>query len=244
MSKIIPACAGKRTLGTPPDPAGWDHPRVRGEELETAREELEKAGSPPRVRGRGGAGPGDGPEAVDHPRACGEEYQLNLGERVVLGSPPRVRGRVRAVPGPAPFGGITPARAGKSADGRACIRVLQDHPRACGEEPGRRWCRPGRAGSPPRVRGRADTALHHQNPIGITPACAGKRAVHLRKIDRSQDHPRVRGEESFPSCAALWVWGSPPRARGRTAPGGVGSAPRRITPAYAGKSKSLASTRR
>ena len=174
MSKIIPACAGKRTLGTPPDPAGWDHPRVRGEELETAREELEKAGSPPRVRGRGGAGPGDGPEAVDHPRACGEEYQLNLGERVVLGSPPRVRGRVRAVPGPAPFGGITPARAGKSLQPRPEEGRRMDHPRACGEEDDALHVRRAVTGSPPRVRGRAVAQLIFPVAEGITPARAGK----------------------------------------------------------------------
>ena len=188
---------------------------MRGEELETAREELEKAGSPPRVRGRGGAGPGDGPEAVDHPRACGEEYQLNLGERVVLGSPPRVRGRVIVNNDRFANIGITPAYAGKRTPSGPRSSSARDHPRMCGEElQGIIGALQG-LGSPPRMRGRAAPFPVHTSIPRITPACAGKRQSRCLSGGWLQDHPRVRGEEDIMADESRMMEGSPPRARGR-----------------------------
>ena len=93
-------------------------------------------------------------------------------------------------------------------------------------------------GSPPRVRGKADSANLHQPKPGITPAYAGKSTGLCEHSRQEQDHPRVCGEKSAASIWAICARGSPPRMRGKdprfidddTAGG--------ITPACAGKSLS------
>ena len=69
--------------------------------------------------------------------------------------------------------------------------------------------------SPPHARGRAGRRAEIETVKGITPACAGK--SHHAEVDRrsSQNHPRVRREESSERYPALVRVESPPRARGR-----------------------------
>ena len=70
----------------------------------------------------------------------------------------------------------------------------------------------------------------------ITPACAGKSAVHRVDFGVEQDHPRVCGEKFRYSRKKLPERGSPPRVRGKELRSGLLLAFRGITPACAGKS--------
>ena len=131
---ITPARAGKRNSKFVILGHLWDHPRACGEKAAADTLHENRAGSPPRVRGKdscraGRAGkPGITParagkrsrsisETVaswDHPRACGEKKLVEFGQHFVEGSPPRVRGKDVQSDVDLHGAGITPARAGKS----------------------------------------------------------------------------------------------------------------------------------
>ncbi len=76
-------------------------------------------------------------------------------------------------------------------------------------------------GSPPRMRGRVPTPRP--------------------RLIKSQDHPRVCGEEHHPTPSSAAPRGSPPRMRGREFTSVATQTVAGITPAYAGKSFGYAS---
>jgi len=109
----------------------------------------------------------------DHPRTCGEysgDQQLNV---IDIGSPPHMRGILKHGRHKCLQSRITPAHAGNTALHGLLGKVLQDHPRTCGEylwTYRKRW---EISGSPPHMRG-----LHHIDnlicrKLRITPAHAG-----------------------------------------------------------------------
>ena len=155
--------------------------------------------------------------------------------RLPLRSPPRMRGKVWLHQKPGRVPGITPAYAGKSPPAKRKNPAIWDHPRVCGEKIPSSLNWPMFLGSPPRVRGKADSANLHQPKPGITPAYAGKSTGLCEHSRQEQDHPRVCGEKSAASIWAICARGSPPRVLGKdprfidddTAGG--------ITPACAGK---------
>ena len=51
-------------------------------------------------------------------------------------------------------------------------------------------------GSPPHARGRQRDTFEKTVLERITPACAGKTKDYMKKIAASEDHPRMRGEDS------------------------------------------------
>ena len=151
---ITPACAGNSAEHRHLAAGERDHPRVCGEQRMSVLADMEKHGSPPRVRGTGyetythkyktgitpacagnrstlrkteGAG-------RDHPRVCGEQGFQAVLHLLTQGSPPRVRGTAisslswRAAPG------ITPACAGNSDFYESKGWMVGDHPRVCGEQ--------------------------------------------------------------------------------------------------------------
>ena len=102
-------------------------------------------------------------------------------------------------------------------------------------------------GSPPLARGTARQVVIRRTRRGITPACAGNSIKFFPPIQRSRDHPRLRGEQVLEPLKFRVAGGSPPLARG------TGFHPSRlpqrrgITPACAGNSlmnRPLASSRR
>ena len=150
---------------------------------------------------------------------------------------------------------ITPAHAGKRSARQAHHRRPPDHPRACGENhtasllPSRMkgspracgengsfclvkmWLR----GSPPRVRGKPPPREVVFADVGITPACAGKTLGCPAAPTRSEDHPRVCGENCWKRLRISWTGGSPPRVRGKPALLTLECDGFGITPACAGK---------
>ena len=132
--------------------------------------------------------------AEDHPRVCGENhtgYNL-LAKRA--GSPPRMRGKHDAENIPQRFPGITPAYAGKTAQGYAAEICHGDHPRVCGENNTASALSDRRIGSPPRMRGKPGASKGYERSDGITPAYAGKTRTSATRAAMLRDHPRVCGE--------------------------------------------------
>ena len=152
----------------------------------------------------------------DHPRLCGEKRHFSPS--FVLGFR------------------ITPAYAGKR---NTCVRGThdqKDHPRLCGEKAFDHLRRKRHRGSPPPMRGK-DRRIRRFFPNSrITPAYAGKsrrfRSCHCRE----QDHPRLCGEKDNLNADVITATGSPPPMRGKVNRFVIVVQPRRITPAYAGKS--------
>ena len=72
----------------------------------------------------------------------------------------------------------------------------EDHPRVCGEKSPFLLRRSKPLGSPPRVRGKANTFHIISINEGITPACAGKSIPDICIGYTAQDHPRVCGEKA------------------------------------------------
>ena len=147
------------------------------------------------------------------------------GEKLILlvatpgreGSPPRGRGKGCPEGHGPPSKGITPAWAGKSHAVHSPSHGAGDHPRVGGEK----WMTPkgeiSYIGSPPRGRGKGKSLA----------------------IDHAQcwDHPRVGGEKNSTVHSAWRAVGSPPRGRGKGMAATVALKARRITPAWAGKSR-------
>ena len=190
-----------------------------GEKLSTTSTDIHPAGSPPRMRGKGGlAGLDSGDEGItpayagkrvvlkwscretkDHPRVCGEKTISSCRIRRNSGSPPRVRGKVQLIQPLVLCIGITPAYAGKSGVPCCSTRLSWDHPRVCGEKwPPSKAHRLG-GGSPPRVRGKDRRAERTGRIPGITPAYAGKSWSRRAESRKKRDHPRVCGEKFHPA---------------------------------------------
>ena len=90
-------------------------------------------------------------------------------------------------------------------------------------------------GTSPRARGKHRTPGTNLCTTRNIPACAGK-TWHLRMvIQRPQEHPRVRGENTPMSCYMKIVSGTSPRARGKPPLGGSPGKILRNIPACAGK---------
>ncbi len=114
-------------------------------------------------------------------------------------------------------------------------KITQDHPRLRGENSSTETDMEVVKGSPPLARGKHRSYRVACVARRITPACAGKtrRSIYVRKI--TQDHPRLRGENSSTETDMEVVKGSPPLARGKHRSYRVACVARRITPACAGK---------
>ena len=95
-------------------------------------------------------------------------------------------------------------------------------------------------GSPPHGRGKAEHEINGLSIYGITPAWAGKRPQASMRPLRSGDHPRMGGEKLAIARLQDAARGSPPHGRGKArVPDGWVSKDG-ITPAWAGKSYTLA----
>ena len=116
----------------------------------------------------------------DHPRVCGEKAQLPQWSLNRLGSPPRMRGKACCWPSLPRRDRITPAYAGKSLFRPRRRPAAWDHPRVCGEKIPQPQQLGAQGGSPPRMRGKENDAVHSFFADRITPAYAGKRLKRSR----------------------------------------------------------------
>ena len=153
----------------------------------------------------------------DHPRLCGEKPSFDCFWFCCIR--------------------ITPAYAGKSKSFRGHRSATKDHPRLCGEKIFYFSICGGGTGSPPPMRGKDTLRTCDCTAIGITPAYAGKSLTVTVKSHRVWDHPRLCGEKPVDHGDSVHSRGSPPPMRGKDSRRKIRTRPKRITPAYAGKSK-------
>ena len=92
-------------------------------------------------------------------------------------------------------------------------------------------------GSPPRMRGKEIDCIGLIVRVRITPAHAGKRNQKMKDWRAAVDHPRACGEKGDVQGRRCWVWGSPPRMRGKAKIIQQRGARLGITTAHAGKSR-------
>ena len=111
---------------------------------------------------------------------------------------------------------ITPACAGNSFPPAFMGAAGGDHPRVCGEQPQTGRERKWKIGSPPRVRGTGRPFGILPIQLGITPACAGNRVPMATNTARSEDHPRVCGEQFFAWARCKFAVGITPACAGNS----------------------------
>ena len=192
----------------------------------------------PAYAGRTPVPPAKQSAAADHPRVCGENSGCPRMTAARRGSPPRMRGEPSSVPRAWVWLRITPAYAGRTRVSLGSIGFFPDHPRVCGEngeQATRNLCT---RGSPPRMRGEQAAQWVGEADVGITPAYAGRTSWQTILRLRRTDHPRVCGENWSITRLSGIVIGSPPRMRGEPASNNLTGRIPRITPAYAGRTRS------
>ena len=172
----------------------------------------------------------------DHPRTCGEQIQHAVIAHPIIGSPPHMRGTAKNESGMVRHPRITPAHAGNRRDEKSMLKVGEDHPRTCGEQPTCFLAIVHLLGSPPHMRGTANGFMTCVHWRGITPAHAGNSRRWLRCRPPEWDHPRTCGEQ--PPLVVPWEKsrGSPPHMRGTVLHLSLLFPGYRITPAHAGNS--------
>ena len=89
------------------------------------------------------------------------------------------------------------------------------------------------------MRGKGVQPRDKRVAVRITPAYAGKRGRTSICLCNIRDHPRVCGEKLSLFRYPLKLVGSPPRMRGKAGSHAHAHNKRGITPAYAGKSRTL-----
>ena len=85
------------------------------------------------------------------------------------------------------------------------------------------------------MRGKGVVDVLVSEPLGITPACAGKSLWSPLLLILAEDHPRVCGEKDLELYRIMTTKGSPPRVRGKEDNAPLVSRYVGITPACAGK---------
>ena len=192
--RITPAGAGKTDLFSGSVGFTRDHPRRCGENLTASRDRRAGRGSPPQVRGKplnssscrsrswitpAGAGKtalttSASAGAWDHPRRCGENRQDDELREKEIGSPPQVRGKRGCRLHFVCVRGSPPQVRGKQRQRIRTGRLVEDHPRRCGENSDITSQRSYKSGSPPQVRGKQSDVGVALYATRITPAGAGK----------------------------------------------------------------------
>ena len=175
VTGITPACAGKSHSVTDANASSWDHPRVCGEKALQSSVNCTMEGSPPRMRGKG---------------LCKGFHLCDVGIT------PAYAGKRRAGTGQWACRRDHPRVCGEKLRTSSRLSTSWDHPRVCGEKALSTFSSRKNSGSPPRVRGKGQIAPLGAVPVGITPACAGKRCVYSAQNQSLRDHPRVCGEKS------------------------------------------------
>ena len=235
---IIPACAGNTDYIADRPYSQRDHPRMRGEHIDTGSPRSMCRGSSPHARGTQtssntvvsdiGIIPACAGNTMavrfhvsshgDHPRMRGEHQVMTRMSEKERGSSPHARGT--------PFTGdvgtvrlrIIPACAGNTSAFGMRMMVRWDHPRMRGEHRLRHRRLRYRRGSSPHARGTPEVTAGNSRTNGIIPACAGNTLKYVVRFRLYGDHPRMRGEHLFPRQAQGRSPGSSPHARGTPAP--------------------------
>ena len=172
---ITPACAGNSKHVVCDARQLWDHPRLRGEQIDVIDAYYLIWGSPPLARGTACAAiPRHGRARITP--ACAGNSISSTAVPSAARDHPRLRGEQKTPSGPlVPAPWITPACAGNSAVRLLPSPLAWDHPRLRGEQADYYGMIYNLSGSPPLARGTAVFAVPALIAFRITPACAGNR---------------------------------------------------------------------
>ena len=136
---------------------------------------------------------------------------------------------------------IIPAHAGQTEIIKTHLRLLPDHPRACGANFSVAHAWRALPGSSPRMRGKPVFCPVFFTTARIIPAHAGQTSAVRHAPSTTTDHPRACGANGDWETFCRTVTGSSPRMRGkRTGPTFTYSYDR-IIPAHAGQTRPSAS---
>ena len=152
---------------------------------------------------------------TEHPRVRGENLWWKVIPILCPGTSPRARGKLAHNTTRRGQTGNIPACAGKTGCEFECFFERGEHPRVRGENCSRAKTSTAFRGTSPRARGKRRTwsrCVSHRRNI---PACAGKTNNHTGLTSSSQEHPRVRGENSLFPVLVTSPSGTSPRARGK-----------------------------
>ena len=211
---IIPAYAGSTPSTSTRRRAATDHPRIRGEHVESGPSRFFPAGSSPHTRGAPSAARKTTRPGTDHPRIRGEHVVVVESDGRGQGSSPHTRGAHAALAVPRPLGRIIPAYAGSTRFPFFRHATAQDHPRIRGEHDAAGVGEAARPGSSPHTRGARRLRPVRDRRSGIIPAYAGSTS----KLATMTPPPR----------------GSSPHTRGAPVPRLHADIAVGIIPAYAG----------
>ena len=131
-----------------------------------------------------------------------------------MGSSPLARGGRHARLDELLRGGLIPARAGRTLQGRGSPRCNWAHPRSRGADP---WSNVGDkrgVGSSPLARGGLMLGVLMTHAPGLIPARAGRTSSSIASSMSARAHPRSRGADPLHSAADETQPGSSPLARG------------------------------
>ena len=129
----IPACAGKTVRNDGGACRSSEHPRVRGENLNTDAHVTNVTGTSPRARGKLPPQPQFSPHRRNIPACAGKTQLFCQTVTALLGTSPRARGKHKLFPiFPAKVRNI-PACAGKTPRLGLLEPQIQEHPRVRGE---------------------------------------------------------------------------------------------------------------
>ena len=173
--------------------------------------------------------------ASDHPRACGANAARLTPRRFPSGSSPRMRGKLVPNRNALSARRIIPAHAGQTSRRTRLLRLVSDHPRACGANLDLRRTEQHQFGSSPRMRGKRTPAMPPSCSMRIIPAHAGQTTISQTVTPSWTDHPRACGANAYAEALPKATTGSSPRMRGKLARDHAGDVAARIIPAHAGQ---------
>ena len=149
-----------------------------------------------------------------HPRVCGETLTDVRQPDPLRGPSPRVRGNPCSPCSPSSTPRSIPACAGKPGAPDEVHRMLEVHPRVCGETFSSARRPIAASGPSPRVRGNRRAPSSSAVLPGSIPACAGKPTGQCTSLVSGRVHPRVCGETAVLSRPSGGLKGPSPRVRG------------------------------
>ena len=135
---------------------------------------------------------------------------------------------------------LIPAHAGKTPRRSRPQPHRGAHPRSRGENLAGRVPLGGELGSSPLTRGKPRRRCASSNQVGLIPAHAGKTTDQAADGTQTRAHPRSRGENRRILVDQWSRWGSSPLTRGKPHGRPGRSFRRRLIPAHAGKTTSVA----
>ena len=149
-----------------------------------------------------------------HPRIRGEYHTGIFLVCAGIGSPPHTRGIFGSTQEDNVWRRFTPAYAGNMKYIPDQSLPIQVHPRIRGEYYVLVSGGAVALGSPPHTRGIFNSGCKSHMFTRFTPAYAGNIARNRSMEERSQVHPRIRGEYVVMPVPDWYIPGSPPHTRG------------------------------